>query len=96
MAKFLIAASARTILHPMDTIDTSLAADRRSETEAERQQRLAQEADARHTGGDDWRMRLTLEGLADIDAGRLIDDEAMKAWADSLGSDNELPVPQPN
>lgn len=70
--------------------------DRRFETEAQRQRRLALVADARHTGGDDWRMRFTLEGLANIDAGRLIDDEAMKAWADSLGSDNELQVRQPN
>jgi hypothetical protein len=33
--------------------------------------------------------------LADADAGRLIDGEAMKAWADSLGTDDELPVPEP-
>ena len=62
----------------------------------EKQRRLALEADARHTGRDDWRMRLTLEGLTDIDAGRLIDDSALKAWTDGLGTDNELPVPQPN
>ena len=80
----------------MDTIDTTLAADRRFETEAEKQQRLALEADARHTGGEDWRMRLTLEGLTDIDAGRLIDDSALKAWTDGLGTDNELPDPQPD
>jgi hypothetical protein len=30
-----------------------------------------------------------------MDAGRLIDDEAMQAWADSLGTDHELPIPQP-
>ena len=66
-----------------------------SETEAERQRRLAQEADARDPAGADRRRRLTLEGLADVDAGRLIDDEAMQAWADSLGTDRELPIPQP-
>jgi predicted transcriptional regulator len=42
------------------------------------------------------RRRLTLEGLADVDAGRLIDDEAMQAWADSLGTDQELPLLQPD
>jgi predicted transcriptional regulator len=34
--------------------------------------------------------------LADVDAGRLIDDDAMRAWADSLGTDQELPVPEPD
>jgi predicted transcriptional regulator len=68
----------------------------RPETEAERQHRLAREADARDAPAiAERRRRLTLEGLADVDAGRLIDDEAMQAWADSLGIDHELPVPQP-
>lgn len=38
----------------------------------------------------------TLAALADVDAGRLIDDAAMRAWADSLGTDRELPIPQPD
>jgi hypothetical protein len=41
------------------------------------------------------RLQRTLRALADVDAGRLIDDEAMQAWADSLGTDRELPIPQP-
>ncbi len=65
------------------------------ETEVERQRRLARQADAGDPAGADRRRRLTLEGLADVDAGRLIDDEAMQAWADSLGTDRELPIPQP-
>ncbi len=40
------------------------------------------------------RHQRTLRALADVDAGRLIDDEAMQAWADSLGTDHELPVPR--
>ena len=28
--------------------------------------------------------RLTLEGLADVDAGRVIDHQSVQAWADSL------------
>ena len=68
----------------------------RLDTEADRQRRLARETDARDPAGAERRRRLTLEGLADADAGRLIDDAAMKAWADSLGTDQELPVPQPD
>jgi len=42
---------------------------------------------------EEERRRLTLEGLADIDAGRVIDHEAVQAWAESLGTDDPLPVP---
>lgn len=42
---------------------------------------------------EDERHRMTLEALADVDAGRLISDEAMKAWADSLSTDHRLPRP---
>ena len=54
--------------------------------------------DARGPAGAARRRRLTLEGLADADAdaGRLIDDEAMQAWADSLGTDHEVPIPLPS
>jgi predicted transcriptional regulator len=68
----------------------------RPETEAQRQHRLAREIDQADPAGTERRRRLTLEGLADVDAGRLIDDEAMRAWADSLGTDHELPLPQPD
>ncbi len=67
-----------------------------AETEADEQRRLAEEADARDPNGAEWRHQQTLEALADVDAGRLIDDEAMQAWADSLGTDHELPAPQPS
>jgi len=77
-----------TVPHPDDNAD-------RPETEAQGQRRLAREADARDPAGTDRRRQLTLEGLADVDAGCLIDDEAMQAWADSLGTDRELPIPQP-
>lgn len=66
-----------------------------SPSEAELQQRLAREADAKDPAGAERRRRLTLAGLADVDAGRLIEDDAMQAWADSLGTDQELPIPQP-
>lgn len=35
------------------------------------------------------------EGLADLDAGRVISHEAMKAWLLSLGTAEELPPPSP-
>lgn len=38
--------------------------------------------------------RLTREGLADVDAGRVIDHQAVSAWAESLGTDQPLPVPR--
>lgn len=41
----------------------------------------------------DERHRMTLEGLDDVDAGRLIDHRAVQQWADSLGTDSPLPPP---
>lgn len=52
-------------------------------------------------GRDPWivqtknRPQLTLEALADVDAGNLIDHAAVQAWADSLGSASPLPTPRP-
>jgi predicted transcriptional regulator len=40
------------------------------------------------------RRRLTLEALADVDAGQLIDHQAVQAWADSLDTDNPLAAPR--
>jgi len=42
---------------------------------------------------EEARRQLTLEALADVDAGRVIDHQAVQAWADSLGTDSPLPVP---
>lgn len=39
------------------------------------------------------RERLTREALADVDAGQVIDHQAVQAWAKSLGTDNPLVVP---
>jgi len=63
-----------------------------AQTEA---RRLADEVDLHHPDGADRRHRRTLTALADVEAGRVIEDEAMEAWADSLGTDRELPVPKP-
>lgn len=43
---------------------------------------------------EEERRRLTLEALADVDAGRVIDHQAVQAWADSLDTDTPLPPPR--
>jgi predicted transcriptional regulator len=42
---------------------------------------------------EEERSRLTREALADVDAGRVIDHQSVQAWADSLSTDQPLPVP---
>jgi hypothetical protein len=51
------------------------------ETEAEKQRRLA------------WEAERIAEARADVIAGRLVDSAKVKAWIDSIGTDHELPVP---
>jgi len=43
---------------------------------------------------EEERSRLTREALADVDTGRVIDQQAVQAWADSLGTGEPLPVPR--
>lgn len=43
---------------------------------------------------EEERNRLTREALADVEAGRVIDHQAVQAWADSLSTDDPLPVPR--
>jgi len=42
---------------------------------------------------EEERHRMTLEALLDVDSGRVIDHQAIQAWADSLGPDKPLPSP---
>lgn len=42
---------------------------------------------------EDERHRLTLEALADVDSGRVVDHQAMRVWAESLETDSPLPPP---
>jgi predicted transcriptional regulator len=42
---------------------------------------------------EEERDRLTQEALADVRQGRVVDHQAVLAWASSLGSDNPLSVP---
>ena len=43
---------------------------------------------------EEERSRLTLEALAEVEAGRVIDHQAVQAWAESLGTGDPLPVPR--
>lgn len=43
---------------------------------------------------EEERNRLTHEALADVDAGRLIEHQAVQAWADSLDTDQPRPLPR--
>ncbi len=42
---------------------------------------------------EEERSRLTREALADVDAGKVIDHQSVQAWADSLGTDQPLSLP---
>ena len=75
----------KTTLHAMDATpppnDRGCAA--RSETETATQRRLA------------WEAEMIAEADAEIEAGMFIDEAVVDAWIDSLGTDHELPIPQP-
>lgn len=43
---------------------------------------------------EEERSRLTREAMADVDAGRVIDHQAVQAWADSLGTEKPLAIPR--
>jgi predicted transcriptional regulator len=43
---------------------------------------------------EEQRRRLTLDALAEVDSGRVVDDAAVQEWADSLDTDQPLPVPR--
>jgi predicted transcriptional regulator len=43
---------------------------------------------------EEERSRLTREAMADVDAGRVIDHQAVQAWADSLETEQPLATPR--
>ncbi|MDA8178003.1 MAG: CopG family transcriptional regulator [Deltaproteobacteria bacterium] len=43
---------------------------------------------------EEERKRLTMEALADVDAGRVIEHQAVQAWAAGLDTDKPFPVPR--
>lgn len=44
---------------------------------------------------EEERHRMTLEALADVDTGQVIDHQAIQAWADSLATDAPSQPPKP-
>lgn len=43
---------------------------------------------------EEERYHLTCEALADVDGGAVIDQSEVRAWAESLGTENPLAVPR--
>ena len=43
---------------------------------------------------EEERHQLTLEALADVDDGKVVDHKTVQAWADSLGTSKPLPKPR--
>jgi predicted transcriptional regulator len=65
----------------MDTLNTEPGQPGTPETEAEREARLAWEAEG------------IAEARADVAAGRLVDEAKVREWVNSLRTNNPLPVP---
>ena len=42
----------------------------------------------------EWQVEAIREGIADADAGRLVEHEKVAAWLESWGTDHELPAPR--
>jgi predicted transcriptional regulator len=55
---------------------------------------IVKQALADWLGQEEERRRLTLEALADVDAGHVIDHQSVQAWANSLDTDKPLPTPR--
>lgn len=65
---------------------------------AERQERsknwIVKQALSAWIDQEEEHSHLTRQALAKVDAGRVIDHQAVQAWADSLSTDTPLPVPR--
>lgn len=55
---------------------------------------IVKQALAAWVSEEEERHRLTLEGMADVTAGRVVDQADVEAWAASLATGSPLPVPQ--
>lgn len=43
---------------------------------------------------EEERRRMTLEGMADVEAGQVIEHQSVLAWAESLSTDKPLAMPR--
>lgn len=71
-------------------------------------ERLARLSDETHRSGSDlvnealqqfldyqeWSIARIREGIAAADCGEVVDDDRVRAWLDSLGTADELPMPR--
>ena len=55
---------------------------------------IVKQALAAWVSEEEERHRLTMEGMADVTAGRMVDQADVEAWADSLATGSPLPIPQ--
>ncbi len=55
---------------------------------------IVKQALAAWVSEEEERHRLTMEGMADVTAGRVVDQTDVEAWAASLATASPLPVPQ--
>ena len=55
---------------------------------------IVKQALAAWVSEEEERHRLTLEGMADVTAGRVVEQSDVEAWAASLATDKPLPAPQ--
>jgi predicted transcriptional regulator len=55
---------------------------------------IVKQALAAWVSEEEERHRLTLEGMADVSAGRVVDQADVEAWSVSLSTGNPLPAPQ--
>ena len=73
---------------------------KRLEREAKEEKRSAgfivQEALASYLDGKDYERQIVKEAFAEADEGIFISGEKVHAWMDSLGTDQELPFPEPD
>ena len=58
------------------------------------EEELAHEAVADYLAVQQWHADAVRKGLAEAEAGLLVSDEDVKAWAESLGTDRRLPLPR--
>ena len=54
---------------------------------------IVKQALAAFVDQEERRYALTLEGLADVDAGRVVDQDAVVGWVASLDTGKPLPMP---
>ena len=57
---------------------------------------IAQQAIEQFLDASDYKRECLQEAIAEADKGIFISEEAMDRWVDSWGTENELPLPEPD